>query len=114
MLTEKVGAFFRYGWDDGHVRTFANYWSLGGTWKGINPACEKDVLGFGVGQGITHQDYRRANNATHTETILEAYYKIHISDWCSLLLDVQTLLNPGTNSGKDPVLIPGIRLKISF
>ncbi len=114
MLTERAGAFFRYGWDDGHVRKFANYWSLGGTWKGINPAREKDVLGFGVGQGITHQDYRRAKNATHTETILEAYYKIHISDWCSLMLDVQTLLNPGTNSDKDPVLIPGIRLKMSF
>lgn len=30
------------------------------------------------------------------------------------MLDVQTLLNPGTNSDKDPVLIPGIRLKMSF
>jgi hypothetical protein len=36
------------------------------------------------GPGIIHQDYRRANNATHTETVLEACYKIHISDWCSM------------------------------
>jgi carbohydrate-selective porin OprB len=114
MLTEKAGAFLRYGWDDGHVRTFADYWSLGGTWKGLCPSRDKDVLGFGVGQGITSHDYREAKNATHTETIFEAYYKIHVTDWCSLSLDVQTLLNPGTKSDKDPVLIPGIRLKMSF
>jgi len=113
-MTEKTGAFFRYGWDDGRVRKFSNYWSLGGTLKGPNPAREKDVLGFGVGQGITHPDYRRANNATHTETIFEAYYKIYMTDWYSITLDVQTLLNPGTNSHNDTSVIPGIRLKMLF
>ncbi len=113
-LTEKIGAFLRYGWDDGRVRKFSNYWSLGGTWKGINPGRDKDVLGFGVGQGITHQDFRKAKNATHTETILETYYKIHITEWCSLLLDVQTLFNPGTNAHNDTSVIPGFRLKIVF
>ncbi|MBN2180680.1 MAG: carbohydrate porin [Sedimentisphaerales bacterium] len=113
-MTEKTGAFFRYGWDDGRVRKFSNYWSLGGTLKGPNPAREKDVLGFGIGQGITHQDYRRANNATHTETIFEAYYKIHMTDWYSITLDIQTLLNPGTNSHNDTSVIPGIRLKMLF
>lgn len=113
-ITEKTGAFFRYGWDDSRVRTFSNYWSLGGTLKGPTPAREKDVLGFGLGQGITHQDYRRANNATHTETIFEAYYKIHMTDWYSITLDIQTLLNPGTNSHNDTSVIPGIRLKMLF
>jgi len=114
MLTEKVGAFFRYGWDDGEVRKFSHYWSLGGTWKGPYPARDKDVLGFGVGQGITHHDYRSANNASTTETIFEAYYKIHITDWCSLTFDIQTLLNPGANSGNDTAVIPGIRVKMVF
>ncbi len=113
-ITEKAGAFFRYGWDDGRVRKFSNYWSIGGTWKGPNPAREKDVLGFGVGQGITHQDYRDANSATHTETIFEAYYKIHMTDWYSVTLNVQTLLNPGTNSHNDASVIPGIRLVMLF
>ena len=113
-MTEKVGAFFRYGRDDGRVRTFSHYWSVGGTWKGPDPAREKDIIGFGVGQGFTHLDYRRANNATHTETILEAYYKIHITDWCSLALDIQTLFNPGTNANNDTAVIPGFRLKMQF
>jgi hypothetical protein len=114
MLTERVGAFFRYGWDDGRVRKFSDYWSLGGTWKGPYPARDKDVLGFGVGQGITHQDYRDAQNAADTETILEAYYKIHIAEWCSLTLDAQTLFNPGTNAHNDTGVIAGIRLKMVF
>lgn len=114
MLTEKIGASFRYGLDDGRVRKFSNCWSVGARWKGPNPARDKDVLGFGVAQGITHQDYRHANNATHTETIFEAYYKIHITDWCSLTLDVQTLLNPGLNSSNDTAVIPGFRVKMLF
>ncbi len=113
-VAEKTGAFFRYGWDDGRVRKFSNYWSLGGTCKGLNPAREKDVLGFGVGQGITHQDYREANNATRTETIFEVYYKIIMTDWYSITLDFQTLLNPGTNARNDTSIIPGIRLKMLF
>jgi carbohydrate-selective porin OprB len=114
MLSEKVGAFLRYGWDDGRVRKFSNCWSLGGTWTGPLPARSKDVLGFGVGQGITHQDYRHAKNATHTETIFEAYYKIYITEWCSLAPDIQILLNPGTNADNDTSVIPGIRVKMVF
>lgn len=114
MLTEKVGIFARYGWDDGRVRKFSNYWSLGGTWKGLHPNRDKDVLGFGFGQGITHEQYRSAKNATDTETIFETYYKIHITDWCSLTPDIQILLNPGTNVDNDTAVIPGVRLKMLF
>ena len=113
-LTEKLGGFFRYGWDDGRVRKFSNYWSIGGTYKAPIPQREKDVLGFGVGQGITHQQYRRANNATDTETIFEVYYKIFITEWCSLTLDIQTLLNPGTKASNDTAVIPGFRIKMLF
>jgi len=114
MLSEKVGAFLRYGWDDGRVRKFADYWSLGGTWTGPLPVRSKDVLGFGFGQGITHHEYREAKNATHTESIFEVYYKIYITEWCSLTLDLQTLLNPGTNSHNDTAVIPGFRVKMVF
>jgi carbohydrate-selective porin OprB len=113
-VTERTGAFLRYGWDDGRVRKFSNYWSIGGTRKGLIPDRIKDTLGLGIGQGITHHDYRHANNATHTETIVEAYYKIHMNDWYSITLDIQTLLNPGTNSHNDTSVIPGIRIKMLF
>lgn len=113
-VTERTGAFLRYGWDDGRVRKFSNYWSIGGTRKGLIPERGKDTLGLGIGQGITHHDYRDANNATHTETIVEAYYKIHMNDWYSITLDIQTLLNPGTNSHNDTSVIPGIRIKMLF
>ncbi len=111
-LTDKLGGFFRYGWNDGRVNKFSNCWSVGGIYKGPIPQRDKDVLGFGVAQGITHEDFRRANNATDTETIIEVYYKIFVTEWCSLTLDIQTLLNPGTNSSNETGVIPGFRLKI--
>jgi len=104
----------RCGLDDGRVRSFSYYWSLGGTHRGLLPGRDEDVLGFGVGQGITHQDYRQANNATHTETIIETYYKIFITEWCSLNLDMQILFNPGANASNDTGVIPGFRLKMLF
>ena len=113
-LSEKTGAFLCYGWDDGRVRKFSNYWSLGGTYKGPVPDRDKDVLGFGVGQGITHQDYRNANNAAHTEAILETYYKIHVNEWCSVTLDLQVLIDPGLNNANDTSVIPGVRVKMAL
>lgn len=114
MLTEKFGASFRYGWDDGRVRKFSHCWSVGAKWNAPYPTRDKDVMGFGVAQGIAHPDYRRVNSATHTETIFETYYKIHVADWCSLTLDFQTLLNPGLNSHNDISVIPGFRVKMLF
>jgi len=111
-ITEQLGAFFRYGWNDERVNKFSNCWSAGGNYKGPIPQRSKDVLGFGVTQGITSTDFRRANNTTNTETIIEAYYKIFVTDWCSLTLDIQTLINTGTNSNNDNAVIPGFRLKV--
>lgn len=113
-LTEKLGAFFRYGWNDGRINKFPNCWSVGGNYKGPIPQRDKDVLGFGVAQGITSHDFRRAKNATRTETIIEVYYKIYVTEWCSLTLDIQTLFNPGTNSSNDTGIIPGFRVKMVF
>ena len=45
-------------------------------------------------------------------SVLEVYYKIFVKEWCSLTLDIQTLLNTGTNSNNDNAVIPGFRLKI--
>jgi carbohydrate-selective porin OprB len=114
MLTEKLGAFFRYGIDDGRVNKFSDYWSFGGTCKGPLNVRRDDVLGFGFGQGLASDDYREAKNASRTETILEGYYKMQLRQWVSLTLDCQVLLNPGTNSDNETAVIPGVRLKFVF
>lgn len=114
QLTDKTGAFFRYGFDDGRVRKFSHYWSTGFTHQGPLPGREEDVLGFGVGQGLAHRDYRQANNTSHSETIFETYYKIAMSQWASLTLDFQTLLNPGINASNDTTHLGGVRFKLTF
>jgi len=114
ILTDRIGIFWRYSRDDGDVRTFSQYWSTGGTWQGFLPGRANDVLGLGVGQGLSSHDYRTANNATHTETIIEVYYKIYAADFLSVTLDCQTLLNPGTRVSAETAVIPGIRVKGVF
>lgn len=114
MLTDKIGAFFRYGWNDERIKIFSHWWSLGGTWRGPISRRPKDVLGFGVGQGIVSGDYKDARSASHTETLLEVYYKVCITEWCSLLFNVETVLNPGANSSNHTAVIPGVRLKLAF
>lgn len=47
MLTDKIGAFFRYGVTDGDVRTFSNTWSLGGTVKGLLPPAPRTCWEWG-------------------------------------------------------------------
>ena len=114
MLTDRIGAFFRYGIDDGEVRTFSHYWSAGGTWKGPLEGRSDDVLALGIGQGLTSHDYRIANGSTRSEMILETYYKIQWTRFLSFLVDCQVLFNPGTNPANETAVIPGMRLKAVF
>lgn len=114
MITDKIGAFFRYGVTDGDVRTFSNTWSLGGTAKGLLPSRPKDVLGVGFCQGITDGSYRDRYHASSSESIFEAYYKIQVTDWCWIYPDMQIVLNPGANAHNDVSVIAGLRVKMEF
>ncbi|MCJ7544082.1 MAG: carbohydrate porin, partial [Phycisphaerae bacterium] len=114
MITDKIGAFFRYGVTYGDVRTFGNTWSLGGTAKGLLPMRPKDVLGVGFCQGITDGSYRDRYNASSSESIFEAYYKIQVTDWCWIYPDVEVVLNPGANSHNDVSVVAGLRVKLEF
>ncbi len=113
MITDQLGLFFRYGFNHGDVHTFCSTWSVGGTYSGLIPGREKDVLGIGFAQGITSGEYQSANNATPSESLFEAYYKLWVNDWISVYPDVQVLLNPGTRD-EDVVVVGGLRVKLSF
>jgi hypothetical protein len=114
MITDKLGAFLRYGITDGDVRTFSNVWSIGATYKGLLPGREKDVLGLGFVQGIANEAYQDAKHATSHESLFETFYKIQVTDWCTIYPDVQILLNPAMNSANDVGVIAGIRVKLDF
>jgi len=113
MITDKLGVFVRYGYNERDVRTFSNCWSLGATYKGLIPGRDKDVLGFGFAQGISGDDYRRATHATASESLFETYYKIQVTNWLTIYPDVQVLLNPGTRD-EDVSVVGGLRVKLDF
>ena len=114
MLTDQWGLFVRCGLADGKVHTFNHSWSLGATCRGFLPGRERDVLGMGICQAVTHEDYRQAYGASASETIMELYYKIKLNTHMSFQLDCIGLLNPGTNPDNENALIPGIRIGATF
>jgi len=113
-IADGVTAFMRYGYADESVREIEHYWSTGATWTGPIPGRREDVLGFGVGQFIMGGDYRRANQAAHTETIFELYYKIKLAEWCSISPDLQAILNPGASRDNDVGVIAGLKLVVGL
>jgi len=113
QVTEKVTAFLRYGFAHARLREIASFWSLGATWTGAVPQRPRDVLGFGVAQAVTGTDYRRANGAASTETIVELYYRIRVNEWLSVTPDLQAIVNPGARN-RDVGVVAGVGVNLSF
>ncbi len=114
MITDKLGAFLKYGLTDGDVRTFGNTWCVGAIYKGLLPGRPKDVLALGFCQGIPDDPYRVSKHSKAQESLFETYYKIQVTDWCTIYPDVQVLLNPGMNPVNDVGVFAGIRVKLDF
>ncbi|HAU38306.1 MAG TPA: hypothetical protein DCX07_11410 [Phycisphaerales bacterium] len=113
MITDKLGMFLRYGFNERDTRTFSHCWSAGATYTGLLPGREQDVLGVGFVQGVTGDDYRRSTHAQSSESLFETYYKIRVTEWLSILPDLQVLLNPGTRD-EDVSVVAGLRVKIDL
>lgn len=131
-LTRYLGAFARFGWDNGRTESFAytevdQTFSEGiganGAWwhrkqdragvAFVSNAIKKDHqvylahggLGFLLGDGGL--SYGREN-------IVESYYTLHV--WRGIYVgpDVQHIVNPGYNRARGPVLVPGFRVHGEF
>jgi high affinity Mn2+ porin len=131
-LTSQLGAFARYGWNDGRNESFA-YTEVDqtvevGTWlRGEKWRRKLDKVGFVfTTNGISkdHQEYLRlggvgfllgdGNLNYGREEILETFYDAHF--WRGLYgaFDLQYIQNPGYNRDRGPVLVPGLRGHVEF
>ncbi|HEX4642208.1 MAG TPA: carbohydrate porin [Candidatus Acidoferrales bacterium] len=131
-LTDWLGIFARWGWNEGQHESYAytevdqtvqaGAAVLGARWKrkldrggvafisnGISRVHQKYLalggLGFLLGDG--NLNYGREN-------IVEAYYALHVWRGVFASLDAQHINNPGYNRDRGPVFVPAARLHVEF
>jgi carbohydrate-selective porin OprB len=131
-LAPNLTAFARFGWDNGKTESFAytevdqtfatGLGAMGTAWHRrfdragiafVSNGIAKDHqiyladggLGFLLGDGKL--TYGR-------ETILESYYTAHVWRGLYLAPGLQYIVNPGYNSDRGPVIVPGLRAHLEF
>jgi Carbohydrate-selective porin, OprB family len=123
-LTDVVGLFVRYGWQDpkvflnGNNFSLEQSWSLGPQFKGSFWGRPNDVLGMGFGQVIPSNKYKEVNGLRALpEDHLECYYSFKLNDHFSLSPDLQVVWNPygkDAVNGDGPIVIGGMRGQMEF
>lgn len=113
--TQGLGGFFRYGYAPPESNDMEHFWSLGMQYQGLIPERDKDVVAFGVAQGIySHIFQRQISRAVSHQTVYEIYYAIHLTPWLVITPDVQFIENPGGRGEFKDSIIGGVRLRIIF
>ena len=123
-LTDNVGVFARYGWQNpkvylnGESFSLSQSWSLGPQIKGTLWGRPDDVVGIGWGQVLPSKQYKKANDLlAKAETHLECYYNFKVNKHLSLSPDVQVIWQPygkDAVNGDDAILVGGMRGQMDF
>jgi porin len=69
-------------------------------------------LGFGANWGKPNDSLFRAD--LNDQYTLEAYYRLQVTKEFAITPDVQLLINPALNPGKDTVWVAGVRARLAF
>jgi high affinity Mn2+ porin len=131
-LTDWLGIFARWGWNEGQHESYAyteddETVQLGAGAQGTKWKRRLDRAGLAfVSNGISrdHQQYLALGGVGFLlgdgdlnygrENILETYYTLHIWRGIFASLDAQHINNPGYNRDRGPVLVPAARLHVEF
>jgi high affinity Mn2+ porin len=131
-LTDWLGAFARWGWNEGQHESYA-YTEVDETEQagvgaqGSRWGRKLDRAGAGfISNGISrdHQQYLALGGLGFLlgdgrlnygrENILEGYYTLHLWRGVFTSLDLQHINNPGYNRDRGPVLAVALRLHVEF
>lgn len=113
--SQGLGVFGRYGYAQGDVNLIEHFWSVGAQYQGLIPTRDRDILAFGVGQGILSRQYRsEINRLADRETVYETYYLIQVTPWMQLSPHLQVITNPGGTRDARDALVGGARLRVLF
>jgi high affinity Mn2+ porin len=131
-LTDQVGVFGRWSWNDGHSEIMAftdidRSLSGGVSIKGGGWGRPDDTIGIGGAINALshdHRDFLAAGGLGilvgdgqlnyRTERILESYYSIALLKTTFLTFDYQFIDNPGFNADRGPVSVFSGRLHAEF
>jgi len=131
-LTDWLGIFARWGWNEGQHESYAytevdeteqvGAGALGAKWR---RKLDRAGVAF-VSNGISrdHQQYLALGGVGFIlgdgrlnygrESIVEAYYTLHVWRGIFTSLDAQHIDNPGYNRDRGPVFAPALRLHVEF
>lgn len=110
-----LSVFARYGSSRDDVNKIETFWSVGAQYVGFVPGREKDVIAFGMAQGILSDRYRREiNSRADRETVFELYYSYRATRWCIITPDIQFITNPGGHKDDRDALVAGLRMRLLF
>jgi carbohydrate-selective porin OprB len=131
LVDQRLGAatgFLRASWNDGRTEEFAftqieHAVSLGAEIPTDGWGRTGDHVGAGLalnGLVPAHVRYLQAGGVDFqlgdgrlryaVETVVEAYYALHLGRSVELSADLQAIANPGMNSDRGPVFVAGLRL----
>jgi hypothetical protein len=131
-LTDWLGLFARWGWNEGQHESYAytevdETEQIGAGAQGTKWKRKLDRAGLAfISNGISrdHQEYLAlgglgfllGDGKLHygRENILEAYYTLHVWRGIFTSLDAQYIGNPGYNRDRGPVFAPALRLHVEF
>jgi len=123
-LTDNLGVFARYGWQDpkvymnGNSFSLEQSWSAGPQFKGAIWGRPDDVIGIGFGQIMPSNKYKQVNNLqAKTESHMECYYNFKVNEHLSLSPDLQVIWQPyGKDSanGDGTIVVGGLRGQMNF
>jgi hypothetical protein len=131
-LTDWLGLFSRWGWNEGHHESYAyteddETVQVGAGAQGTPWKRKLDRAGVAfISNGISrdHQQYLALGGIGFLlgdgalnygrENIVETYYTAHVWRGIFASFDVQHVNNPGYNRDRGPVLAPALRLHVEF
>ena len=115
----QVTGFFRAGISDGDTSPFKGGWQAGVLVERVLKDRPDSAFSVGVQQGYLSSKMR-ANmigggiDASRAETGFEVTWSDRLTDRITLQPDLQIILDPGGESGADPVVVLGLRVSVSL
>ncbi|MBI5286595.1 MAG: carbohydrate porin [Deltaproteobacteria bacterium] len=121
QVTSDISLFARYGIQDEDVSRFDKVFTVGGQIVGNSWRRANDVLGIAYGASHVSDQFQEAPLGLYGyvadadfEHYIEAYYKYWANKNLSISPDVQFIMKPGGDEGKDNIFIYGVRMQMTF
>jgi hypothetical protein len=110
QITEMIGLFGRFGWNNDDVYVVQWEASGGVNLKGLIPGRDEDNLGLGFAALTPGDSYSENDPEYH----LELYYRIAVTENLAFTPDIQYVWNPGGDSDNDGIFAGMVRAEFNF